>query len=97
MKALISEVAGRYEDRYIIIDSPPPSMAAETSALARLVEGVIIVVKNGKTPQRAVTELVEQVGKEKILGFVLNFCDQSVKQYYGYGKTYYRKDEKVSG
>lgn len=88
MKALIKDVSGRYEDRFVIIDSPPPSMAAETTAIANLVDGVIVVVKNGKTPRNAVTELVEQIGKEKLLGVVLNFFDQSIKKYYGYRKSY---------
>jgi protein-tyrosine kinase len=95
MKALLEEVKSRYEDRYIIIDSPPPSMAAETNAIVNYVDGVLIVVKAGKTPQSAVTETIEQIGKEKVLGIVLNHADQSVKKYYGYGKSYYNKDEKT--
>ena len=94
MKALLEEVAGRYEDRYIIIDSPPPSMATETSAIAKLVDGIIIVVKNGKTPKKVVTELIEQIEKEKLLGIVFNYCDQSANKYYGYGKSYYHSDKK---
>ena len=68
-------------------------MAAETTAIAKLVDGVIIVVKNGKTPRNAVTELVEQIGKEKLLGVVLNFFDQSIKKYYGYRKSYYTSNK----
>jgi protein-tyrosine kinase len=96
MKALLEEVKGRYEDRYIIIDSPPPSMAAETNAIVNYVDGVLIVVKAGKTPQSAVTETIEQIGKEKVLGIVLNHADQSVKKYYGYGKSYYTKDKETT-
>jgi len=83
MKALIDEVTNRYDDRYILIDSPPPSMAAETNALVNVVDGVIIVVKSGKTPKSAVTEVIEQIGKEKILGIVLNYSDLTSKKYYG--------------
>ncbi len=89
MKALLDEVAARYDDRYILIDSPPPSMAAETSALVNLVDGVILVVKSGKTPKSAVTEVIDQIGKEKILGIVMNYSDLSSKKYHGYGKKYY--------
>lgn len=89
MKALLEEVKNRYEDRYIIIDSPPPPMAAETNAIINYVDGVILVVKAGKTPRQAVAEVIEQIGKEKILGLVMNRSDQSVKKYYGYGKGYY--------
>lgn len=89
MNRLMAEVADRYDDRYIIIDSPPPSMAAETNALINIVDGVICVVKAGKTPMKAVSDTIEQIGKDKMLGIVLNCSDQSAKKYYGYHKSYY--------
>jgi exopolysaccharide/PEP-CTERM locus tyrosine autokinase len=96
MKKLLDEVKSRYEDRYIVIDSPPPSMAPETNAIVKYVDGVIIVVKAGKTPRSAVTETIEHIGKDKILGIVLNQADQNVKKYYGYGKSYYTIDKEPS-
>lgn len=94
MQTLLEEVAARYEDRFILIDSPPPSMAAETTAIINFVDGVILVVRAGKTPKRAVAETIEQIGKEKIVGVVLNYSDQALKRYYGYGKPYYAPEEK---
>ena len=91
MKALLEEVSKRYEDRFVVVDSAPPSLASETIAIANYVDGIIIVVKARKTPKKAVMEVIEQMGKEKILGIVLNFSDQSANRYYGYGKSYYRK------
>ena len=91
MKSLLDEVTNRYNDRYIIIDSPPPSMAAETIAIANHVDGIILVVRSGKTPKNAVAETIEQIGKEKLIGIVLNYSDLTSKQYYGYGKKYYSK------
>lgn len=89
MKALLHEVSQRYKDRFIIIDSAPCSMASETAAIAKHVDGIIIVVRAGKTPRKAVTEVIEQLGKEKVLGVILNHSDQIAKKYYGYGKSYY--------
>jgi protein-tyrosine kinase len=89
MKALLHEVSRRYEDRFIIIDSAPASLASETAAIAKYIDGFIIVVRAGKTPRKAVTEVIEQMGKEKVLGIILNQSDQSIKKYYGYGKSYY--------
>ncbi|MBT8341618.1 MAG: CpsD/CapB family tyrosine-protein kinase [Desulfatitalea sp.] len=86
MKGLIAEVKRRYDDRFVIIDSPPPSIAPETHAISKYVDGVLIVVRSRQTPRNAVFDLVEQVGKEKILGIVLNHCEQSTKKYYGYTK-----------
>lgn len=86
MADLIQEVKVRYKDRYIIIDSPPPHLTAETSAIARQVDGVILVVKTGRTPREMVAELVENIGREKVLGVVMNWFDLRASSYYGYGK-----------
>ena len=86
MSSLLVEVKERYEDRYIIIDSPPPQLTAETSAIARQVDGVILVIKYGSTPKDLVAELVEIIGRKKILGCVLNWFDLKASSYYGYGK-----------
>jgi len=93
MRVLLEQVTHRYEDRYVIIDSPPPQLTAETSAIARQVDGVVVVVKTGWTPRDLVSELIENIGKEKIIGVVMNWFDLSSSNYYGYGKysKYYRK------
>ncbi len=86
MSAMLEEVKQRYQDRLIVIDSPPPGLAAETSFLARQVDGILLVVKYGKTPREDVEELKDTLGSEKILGVVINYLDMPVSKRYGYGK-----------
>lgn len=86
MKRLVQEVKSRYDDRYIIIDSPPPHITSESSALARLVDGIVIVVKAGSTRKQDIQDLIDAYGKKNILGVVMNFADK--QQNYGY-KNYY--------
>jgi Mrp family chromosome partitioning ATPase len=50
------------------------------------VDGIVLVVNSGKTPRGLVEELVETLGKEKILGIVMNRFDFQGSRYYGYGK-----------
>ena len=94
MAALIEELKARYDDRYIIIDSPPPMMAPETSAIAKWVDGILVVAKYG-TSMDLVEELVSLLDREKIIGVVINkisqreFRSYSYKKYYGSG-GYYR-------
>ena len=92
MKDLLRETKQRYRDRYIIIDTPPPQLTAETTALAKYIDGIIIVVKYGATPKDLVMELVEKVGKEKIIGVVMNSYRVPTTERYGYGK--YKKYQK---
>ena len=86
MSAMLEEVKERYQDRLIVIDSPPPGLAAETSFLARQVDGILLVVKYGKTPKEDVEDLMETVGSDKILGVVINYLDMPLSRRYGYGK-----------
>jgi exopolysaccharide/PEP-CTERM locus tyrosine autokinase len=87
MAALIEELKARYDDRYIIIDSPPPMMAPETSAIAKWVDGILVVVKYG-TPMDLVEELVSQLDREKIIGVVINKINQREFRSYSYKKYY---------
>ena len=86
MSNLLKEVTSRYGDRCIIIDSPPPHMTSETRVIARQVDGILIVVKSGSTDREMVEELIEMMGKEKVLGVVLNWFDMSSMKNYGYNK-----------
>jgi exopolysaccharide/PEP-CTERM locus tyrosine autokinase len=86
MSKLLEELKDRYSDRYIVIDTPPPKMTAETSALSRQVDGILLVVEYGKTPREMVADLLKMMGKEKILGVVFNKIDMKLSSYYGYGK-----------
>ncbi len=86
MSAMLKEVKERYHDRLIVIDSPPPILAAETSFLARQVDGILIVVKHGKTPREDIEDLMDVVGSDKILGGVIKYLDLPLLKRYGYGK-----------
>ena len=86
MANLIDEVKTRYDDRYLIIDSPPPMLAPETSAIAKRVDGIIIVIKYGDTPLKLIEQMMESLDKEKIIGAVLNRFDAHTSGYYGYKK-----------
>lgn len=84
MSTFIKEARERYDDRYIILDSPPPMMTAETKALSRLVDGVIIVLKSYKTKKKILNEIIDEIGKEKIIGMVFNHVDKLSIKYDSY-------------
>lgn len=88
MANLIDEVSARYPDRYVIIDSPPPLLTAEANAIARKVDGIVVVVKYGHTPRKAVADMMENLGRDKIVGVVLNWVEADSIKYYGYSGNY---------
>jgi non-specific protein-tyrosine kinase len=74
MKELISDMKGRYPERYILFDIPPILTAADAHTFAPLVDQIIVVVQAGKTPIDDVKKAIKFLPKEKILGFALNRC-----------------------
>lgn len=86
MKNLLNEVKKRYSDRFVILDSPPPRLTAESNALARLVDGVVLVVKKGAAGRDVINDLVKSIGKEKLTGVVFNHFEIPKISALGYGK-----------
>lgn len=92
MKELLEETKHRYSDRYVIIDTPPPQLTAETTALANYIDGIILVVRYASTPKELVKELLLKFGKDKVIGVVMNGYRVPTTERYGYGK--YKKYKK---
>ena len=72
MQGLVQQLSARYDDRFVIFDSPPIQAASETSVLAKQVDGVILVIRWCASGRDNVRRLVEDIGKEKIIGVVFN-------------------------
>lgn len=89
MRRLLHEVKLRYNDRYIIIDTPPPYLTSETNAIARFVDGIILVIRQGKTRIKEVADILDIYGSEKVLGVVTNFSKKTIGYGYGYHKVGY--------
>jgi protein-tyrosine kinase len=72
MEALVNELKSRYADRYIILDATPLLATTEPEVMARLVDGILIVVRAGVTPRETLKQAIASLDPKKILGFVLN-------------------------
>jgi exopolysaccharide/PEP-CTERM locus tyrosine autokinase len=86
MADMLHEVKTRYTDRFVILDSPPPHLTAETNVMAKMVDGIVVVVRAGTTPRKLVADLLDQIGREKVIGLALNRFDTQRSRYYGYGQ-----------
>ena len=84
MRQLMLELANRYSDRIIIIDSPPLLLTNEARVLAGLVGQVVLVTEESRTPQHAVKEAVDMLEDNEIVGIVMN-KGAPRKQDEGYG------------
>ncbi len=89
MKYLVKEVRQRYEDRFVVIDSPPVNLAAETLVLAQQVDAIVMVVRYGISDKNAVDEALNRLERGKILGMVFNGFEVTPRKYTYYKKRYH--------
>ena len=91
MKEFLQKAKGRNGDRFVILDTTPSQITAETAVLANYVDAIIFVVMAGKSPKETIQRSIENLGKKKVIGIVFNGYSQSRKPYYKYYKRYYGK------
>jgi protein-tyrosine kinase len=72
MKTLVDEMKTRYQDRYVIFDVPAVLDGADAMAFAHYVDGILMVVREGRTPIQDIKKALEIIPTEKFLGFALN-------------------------
>ena len=70
MKDLIEYLRTDFDT--IILDVPPLAPIPDARILAALSDGLIMVVRMGKTPYRSIENAFKTVDRDKVLGVVLN-------------------------
>jgi exopolysaccharide/PEP-CTERM locus tyrosine autokinase len=93
MQKLLTEMKTRYADRYVVIDSPPALLFAETKILCTLVDGIIFVIREGRAPREHLDEALETIKAGQLLGVVYNGAEQDrpagLSPYNSYYSRYY--------
>ncbi len=70
MRQLLAEAKTVFD--WIIIDTPPLGVLPDANLLASMVEGSILVVRAASTPHEAVRRAAEAIGRQRLIGVVLN-------------------------
>jgi len=85
--SMMTRVADALRARFdrIVIDTPPVTLA-DTHVLARLADGVLMVVRSGVTPRPALEHALAGVDRERVIGMVLNEVETAAGEY-GYGRV----------
>lgn len=78
MSAVVSELTNRYDDRLILLDSPPFQVASEALILSQLADKIILVVRWGKAGREVIKKMVDSIGPEKIVGVVFNAFEMNI-------------------
>ena len=90
MADVIKELATRYPDRMIIMDSPPLLLTSEAQALTKQAGQIVVVIESGKTLHQEVLETLETLDQSKPINVILNKSIYTQPGgYYGGGYGYY--------
>ena len=100
MKRLVQELKHRYKDRYIIFDSAPLLVTADSLPLSNYMDGIVLVVQAARTTPKTVSHALSLLKGCNILGVVFNNVPKDLAKnlypyYYLYGNEgYYKKPKK---
>ena len=93
MKDFLDDCRKKYD--YVIVDLPPVLSVADTLALSKYIDGVVIIVRHNNAKRRDVVETIRQLefANAKVVGFVYNKIEsKGVARYYKPTK-YYKKTQ----
>lgn len=70
MRQILKEAAARFD--WVLLDGPPVGASVDARLLAQMVGGTLFVIHAEKTQCPDVLKAVEAIGREQIIGVVLN-------------------------
>lgn len=73
MAHLLEDMGSRFD--WILLDAPPVTVIADTGLLVRLTRAVVLVIAAGSTPYTLVEKAAAELGRDNIVGTVLNRID----------------------
>lgn len=74
--------SARSYSKYVIIDTPPVIPLADINIYSKLVDGILLIIKAGKTPKSIVKRALATMPAEKVIGVVLNEVEPNYSKYY---------------
>ena len=74
---VIDELRERFD--YTVFDTAPVLPVADTILLASHMDGLVMVVRAGKTKRKHVVRAMELLGHASMMGFVLNQANESIR------------------
>jgi receptor protein-tyrosine kinase len=80
MRTLLDEASSEFD--WVLLDAPPVEAVPDGGLLAAMVDTVLLVVRAGRTQYAPVTRAIETIGRERILGVVLNGTEDGLNHPY---------------
>ena len=74
LPGLVNECASAFD--WVLFDAPPVGVMADANLIARAVKAVVFVIAAGVTPLRVIERAIDEIGREQIVGTVLNRIEE---------------------
>jgi protein-tyrosine kinase len=87
MRTILDEAAKQYD--WIILDSPPVGLLVDAKLMSSMVDGVILVIGAGSTDYELSQRAIAEVGRDRIIGAVLNRASADADTPSDYLEHYY--------
>ena len=73
IRMLLAEAAHVYD--WVLIDTPPVGLLTDANLLGAMIDASVLVVRAGVTPHRLIQRAADAIGRDRIVGIVLNAVD----------------------
>jgi capsular exopolysaccharide synthesis family protein len=83
---IIYELRTRFD--FLVMDSPPVLPVADAVVLSKKASAVVLVIEPGRTRRKHIEQILEQIERGRIMGFIMNYRQYRVPQTYNYSKYY---------
>lgn len=70
MQQILAQASESFD--WVILDTPPVALLSDTHLLSAMVDAAVLVINAGATPFSLIQRAIETLGREKIIGVVLN-------------------------
>jgi capsular exopolysaccharide synthesis family protein len=89
MRQLVDDFSQRFD--WVILDTPPLALQSDAQLLARLTHAVVFVIRAKSTPFPVVERAVAEIGRDCIIGTVLNGVDEAALPDSAYYDDYHQR------
>jgi len=97
MKPILLSLKDEFD--YVVVDTPPILPIVDINYLAELFDGMLMVIRAGKTSRDIIQASLEQLDSKNVIGIVFNgtrlqLSSRYKYEYYSYYSPYAKKDAK---
>jgi Mrp family chromosome partitioning ATPase len=79
MAQILDKAAAHFD--WVIVDTPPVVLLPDTNLLAAMVDVAVLVVQAGSTAYDLIDRAVTVIGRDRVLGVVLNGVEETNGEY----------------